>query len=81
LLPEAPQFVEREHGQSAADDGQALQIVLLRVGLVLEVLGNDTQSLQDVLLQLGNGNGALDVGGGQTGLSGTVGNGMLKLVS
>ena len=69
MLPEAPEFVEREHGQSATNDGQTLQIVLFGVGFVFEVLGNDTKSLQDVFLELSHGDWALDEGGGQTGLS------------
>jgi hypothetical protein len=61
LLPESAEFLKREHGESTADDGEALQVVRLGVGLVLKVLGDEAESFVDGLLQLLDGNGALQV--------------------
>ena len=61
LLPQGLDLGEREHGQNAANDGQALEVVLLRVGPLLEVPGDGAQSIDDVLDQSGDGSGALDV--------------------
>ena len=60
-MPQGLDLGEREHGQNAANDGQALEVVLLRVGPLLEVPGDGAQSIDDVLDQSGDGSGALDV--------------------
>ncbi len=78
LLPQGLEVGEREHGQNATNDGQALEVVLLRVGPLLEVPGDGAQSIQDVLAQSGDGSGALDVSVLQVGQSGAVDRNMNK---
>lgn len=72
LLPESLQLLEGEHGQNATDNGQTFVVVLLGVGLLLEIPGDGAEGIDDVLLHVGNGEGALQVGLGQVGQSGAI---------
>ena len=70
VLPQKFHLVKREHGQNAGNDGQTLDVVLFRIGPLLQVPGDGAQGIEDVPVQSGNGHWALVVGVDQIGLSG-----------
>lgn len=70
FLPQGFKFIQREHGQNATNDGQTLNVVLFGIGGLLQILGDGTESSDDVLVQSRDGDGALDVSVNQVGLNG-----------
>lgn len=59
LFPEPTEFLKRKHWQCTRNNGEALQIIRLRVGLLFEIFGDMAQSFVNGLLQLLNGNRTL----------------------
>jgi hypothetical protein len=71
FLPQGFKFIQREHGENAANDSQTLNVVLFGIGSLLQILGDGTESSNNVLVQSRDGKGAGDVSIDQVGLSGT----------
>lgn len=72
FLPQGLQVLQREHGQNATNDSQALHVVLFRIGPFLQVLSDGAEGIQNVLEHVGNRDGALQVSLRQIGPSGAI---------
>ena len=68
LLPQGPQFLQGQVAHVAADGGQTFDVVLIGVGFLHQILGDETEGLEDVLHEGAGRNGALHPGGGQVGV-------------